>query len=158
MAGRIPKPTKIHLMNGNPSRLNLDDRIEPEPDVKIPECPRHLKGEARKEWNRISLELFKLGLISEIDVAALSAYCSAWADYVYSDKKIRRMKDEGYVFETSRGFRIQEPLFGIKNRSLEIMHKFLTEFGMTPASRSRLAVTGKKKTTDPLEELLAGVN
>jgi P27 family predicted phage terminase small subunit len=155
MVGRIPKPTKMHIMNGNPSRLNLDDRIEPEPDVKIPDCPRHLSKEAKKEWHRLSKELFAIGLISNVDRSAFAAYCQAYGRWVNSENKIKKTGD---VIEAPSGYPIQNPYLSVSNKAVEQMHKFLTEFGMTPASRTRLAVTGKKKTTDPLEELLAGVN
>ncbi len=36
---------------------------------------------------------------------------------------------------------MQAPFPPIRNRALEIMHKFLTEFGMTPAARSRISVS-----------------
>ena len=45
---------------------------------------------------------------------------------------------------TSNGNIIQNPLVGIANKSLELMHKYLTEFGMSPSSRTR--VSAKKKT------------
>ena len=55
--GRKPKPTKLHILNGNPSRLDLEEKIknEPIPQSIAPECPDWLLDEAKKEWNRLAL-------------------------------------------------------------------------------------------------------
>ena len=44
---------------------------------------------------------------------------------------------------------IQNPLVGIANRAMELMHKFLGEFGLTPSSRTRLQAPPAH--TDPSE-------
>ena len=41
---------------------------------------------------------------------------------------------------TSNGNIIQNPLVGIANKSLELMHKYLTEFGMSPSSRTQMCI------------------
>jgi P27 family predicted phage terminase small subunit len=45
---------------------------------------------------------------------------------------------------------------GIKHKAAEQMHKFLTEFGMTPASRSRIQVNRKPDNEDDMEKVLQG--
>ena len=42
----------------------------------------------------------------------------------------------------------------IANKSLEIMHRFLTEFGMTPSSRTRLHVTPSDDSSDEWDDFL----
>lgn len=153
--GTKPKPTKIHLLNGNPSLLNLDNRVEPEPDITIPDCPKHLIPAARREWKRISVELFAIGLISQVDRTALAIYCQAYGRWVEAEKKI---KQTGEVIKAPSGYPVLNPYLSIANRAYDIMYRFLVEFGMTPAARVRLAVPGRKKTIDPLEDILAGVN
>jgi hypothetical protein len=47
---------------------------------------------------------------------------------------------------------------GIANTSLDQMRKFLVEFGMTPASRSRLSVAdGDDKNEDAFETFMKGI-
>lgn len=93
MGARGPKPLpgNVHLLRGNPSkksRADLADGVQPE--VEIPNCPKHLLPEARKEWKRISPELEKLGLISKIDRPALALYCQAWAWLVWHESLLQR--------------------------------------------------------------------
>ena len=70
------------------------------------------------------------------DDAALAAYCQAFERFVEAERKIRQ---SGLLIKTTGGNVIQNPLVGVANRAMEIMHKFLTEFGLTPSSRTRVA-------------------
>lgn len=83
MAGRKPKPTRLHVIHGNPSkkRLNYD---EPQPDpVKNPSPPKHLDPIASYLWRVLCVELSELGILGRIDLKALERYCecySTWRD------------------------------------------------------------------------------
>lgn len=136
MPGRRPKPTALKVLEGNAGKRKLNSD-EPKP-AGIPTCPSHLSKEARKEWKRISKELVTCGLLTSVDRAALAAYCSAYARWVDAESKVQQ---HGLVVKSPSGFPIQNPYVGIANTALDHMRKFLIEFGMTPASRSRLQIT-----------------
>lgn len=92
--GPKPLPANVHLLRGNPSKLRLDElRGEVRPPVAIPPCPKHLLPAAKAEWKRIAKELESLGLISQIDRAALAAYCQAWGRWLQAEEAIRRQAD-----------------------------------------------------------------
>lgn len=151
MGQRGPKgtPAELHLLHGNPSKKKLgsllDDVVRPE--VAIPPCPGHLKEEARKEWKRITPHLQKLGLISHIDRAALAGYCDSWGDYVWACRRIEALNSEdkngeaGRIWDTPSGYKQISVVQQIKNRALEQCHKFLAEFGMSPAARARVSAS-----------------
>lgn len=112
----------------------------------MPEIPAHLSDEARAEWSRVAQELFILGILSQVDRVAFAAYCEAWADWVDACKKCAI---EGFtIVQPSTGNIVMNPHFNAKTRAAELMHKFLTEFGMTPASRTRINAPPKKKKKD----------
>src|SRR5690606_16722696 len=151
--GPPPKPTHLKLLAGNPGRKPLPPD-EPQPEVAEPKCPAHLKGEARREWKRIVPELLDLRVLSRVDRAALAAYCQAYARWVDAEEIIRR---EGLlvVYETKGGtlYQQQHPAVGIANEALRQMKGFLTEFGLTPASRTRVrSMKPKDGHSDPAEE------
>jgi P27 family predicted phage terminase small subunit len=76
------------------------------------------------------------GLLTSGDRAALAAYCSAWSRWVTAEERIQI---SGLVIIASKsGYPIPNPFVGIANTALDQMRKFLIEFGMTPASRSRI--------------------
>ena len=136
MRGRKPKPSALKELEGNPGKRAVNKK-EPKPEAGIPDCPDHLEGAARTEWNRITRQLKELGMISKIDRAALAICCTAWADYV---KACNKLKKEGEVIISENGGLYQNPWVAIKKRSMDQVLKFYAEFGMTPSSRSRVKV------------------
>lgn len=137
--GPKPLPANVHLLKGNPSKKTasqLRDSVSPE--VEIPTPPRHLKGEALKEWRRVSVELEKIGLISKIDRAALAIYCTAWGRYCEAETMLLMSGPNGMVSTTPNGFEVQSAWLNISNKAMEQCVKYLAEFGMSPASRSRV--------------------
>jgi P27 family predicted phage terminase small subunit len=153
---RGPKttPVPLQLVRGDPRNHGqgklaalLDETIRPA--VEIPDAPSSLSKEARAEWDRIAPHLAKLGLVSQIDRAALAAYCTAWGDYTWAENRIKQLNVEarkagdktgerGRIWDTPSGYKqISVPL-QIRNRAMEMMAKFLSEFGMSPAARSRV--------------------
>lgn len=143
--GPKPLPANVHMLRGNPSKLPFD-RLTDElrPPVEIPSCPPHLDEVARAEWRRISKELAKLGLIAKIDRAALASYCTAWSDYVWSSKRIAELNaddpsgERGRIWDTPSGYKQMSVPLQIRNRALELMHRSLAEFGMSPSARARV--------------------
>ena len=138
MAGRRPLPTALKLIQGNPGKRPIN-RDEPKPSG-IPTCPRFLKKEARTEWKRIAPRLANIGILTEIDRAALAGYCQAYGRWVEAEKKVL---EKGEVVKSVNGNIMQNPYLIIANKSMDHMRKFLVEFGMTPSSRSR--ITADKK-------------
>ncbi len=138
---RPTKPTVLKLVTGTarPGRLNPD---EPQTEVAIPTAPHHLSKHAGEEWKRIAPLLESMGLVSESDRSALAMYCQAWGDHVKAEYMIRK---QGHVITTTKGNVVQSPWVGISNTSKQIAHKFLVEFGLTPASRSKVSATPKKE-------------
>ena len=76
MRGRKPLPTALRLISGNPGKRPINGR-EPKPVISIPTCPAHLMPLAKTEWKRLARYLHDPGIISELDRAALAAYCQA---------------------------------------------------------------------------------
>ena len=137
--GPPKKPTSLKLIQGTfrKDRVSVN---EPRPKTAIPPVPEHLSDEAKAEYARVSQDLAQLGLLSRIDRAALAAYCECWADWVEATRFCSTTADgqSRKVVKTAAGNIVENPYFSIKKRSAELMHKFLTEFGMTPASRTSI--------------------
>lgn len=152
-AGRPRKPTTLKVLEGNPGKRPIN-KDEPKPIPVAPKCPAHLDPVARKEWRRISANLEPLGLLTQIDMAALAAYCQVYSRWVEAENQIRK---HGMLVKSPNGYPMQSPYLNIASKAVEQMKAFLTEFGMTPASRSRISVeeTNKKKSSK-LSGLLSG--
>jgi P27 family predicted phage terminase small subunit len=143
ITGRKPKPTQLKLVTSNPGKRTLN-RKEAKTKAATPAPPAHLTADAVEEWNRVATELFNLGILSEIDRAALAAYAMTYGRWVQAERAIARMaeKDQltgGLMIKTSNGNAIQNPLVGTANKAAADMMRYAAEFGMTPSARSRIS-------------------
>ena len=150
--GPRPLPTRLHILHGNPSKLNLKNRNEPQPEFGVPELPTILAGEALLEWHRITAELLALGLVTKVDRAALAAYCQAWGRWIEAEE---HLKNEPIVFKSPSGYPVLSPWWIIASKAMEQMRSFLTEFGLSPASRSRVHGVAPKPKLDGAKKFLS---
>lgn len=142
--GRKPKPTHLKLVTGNPGKRALAKR-EAKPPLSEPTPPPHLCDDAKVEWGRVIGTLVSCGLMTQIDRAALAAYCQAYGRWVQAERALARMSEKdpnthALMVKTINGNAIQNPLVGTANKALELMMKAAAEFGMTPSARSRIDV------------------
>ena len=153
MRGRKPKPTRLKMLTGNAGKRPLNGD-EPKPPQAIPKCPKHLGPEARKEWRRITKALAPLGLLTDIDRAALAGYCDAFGRW--AEASLGLQKHGMIVKGRMAGEPVRSPYLAIVNQSLEQMKAFLIEFGMTPSSRERLHIEKPRELDDFDRLLLSG--
>ncbi len=141
--GPPPKPTALKLLAGNPGHRPINGR-EPQPEICVPPCPRQLSPEAKKEWRRISKELMQLGLLTNIDRAALAGYCQTWGRWIEAEDRLR---EHGVIVKAPNGYPVQSPYLKVAESALKQMTRLLVEFGMSPSARSRITVTKPKDPT-----------
>lgn len=96
-----------------------------EPLRAIPDPPAALSAVARREWDRNAPLLHAQGLMAEDYRDALAFYCSTFSRWELL---------EAALVETP----LDDKLHASLNKVLELMRKFLAEFGLTPASRQRV--------------------
>jgi P27 family predicted phage terminase small subunit len=148
MAGRgfPPAPTAIKLLKGvQPKRINKREALLP---VDVPPMPEHLDEEATAEWRRMSTRLAEVGLLTQVDRTGLAAYCVLYSRWVAAELHVR---DEGMLLTSKKGYPVVNPYLRVAQETLAQLLKCLAEFGMTPASRSRIQV----ETPEPLSDLEA---
>ena len=142
MAGRPRKPTALKLLHGDfekdPQRQN---KREPIAKAGRPTCPRHLKGEARKEWTRVTKELADLTVLAKTDRAALQHYCETWE---LRSIALADVQKNGCFYTTidqgGNVIRKRNPADVAFLEYSRLCHKYLTEFGLTPSSRTRIQI------------------
>lgn len=138
MRGRRPKPTRLKVLTGNPGKRPLN-AAEPQPEISVPECPVELGPVAKREWDRLVGELAPLRILTNLDRAALAAYCGAYAMWAEATEAVQKY---GTMVKSPTGYPVQSPYVSIANRQAEIMMRIASEFGFTPASRSRISLPG----------------
>ncbi|HEX4381251.1 MAG TPA: phage terminase small subunit P27 family [Candidatus Acidoferrum sp.] len=166
--GRRPLPTAVKKIRGNPGKRPLNAQ-EPTPPTDDPIMPADLENNpiAAQEWRDIVPLLRTMKVIAATDGKALAAYCHCYARWVEAEEAIREhgilMKEavfggEGDAQEIIAYKFRKNPAISISERALLIMKSYLVEFGLTPASRSKLrsgSVAGQgEQTEDPFESYL----
>lgn len=132
--GRKPKPTAIRRQTGNPGKRGYNP-AEPVVPPGLPDCPGHLSNVAGEEWERIAGTLYEMGVLTTVDRAVLAAYCQAYGRWVEAEE---RMKETPAMLKTPSGYVQQSSWLSVANKQLELMGRFMSELGITPASRSRV--------------------
>lgn len=141
-SGRKPTPTALKLVKGNPGKRAMNKKeaavlpAEPTP-------PSFLSDEAKVEWGRVVGTLYKVGLMTELDRAALAAYCQAYGRWAQAEMALSRMAEAdpetmALTVSTSNGNAIQNPMVGIANKAKADMVRYALEFGMSPSARSKV--------------------
>ena len=155
MRGRKPKPTAVKILAGNPGKRPLNDS-EPRPPVpdSTPYAPRHLNAEAKKEWRRVLPIMMRIGLYTEIDRAAMAMLCQEWGRWVVAEREVQ---EKGEIVTSDKGYMYQNPWRHEANKAQEQMRRMMTEFGMTPSSRSRFNLPGEQEGPTLADQLFAMV-
>lgn len=155
MPGPPKKPTALRKLGARAHRKKDTNKNEPQPKLhkNVPEPPDFLDSSGKQEWVRMAPVLLGLGLLSDIDEVSLAAYCQHYAMWVKTTKRLQR---EGMVTRIEGKFPRLNPIISIQQRAQAEMRKWLLEFGMTPASRSRMSVAPPEEEIDPMEEFLKG--
>ena len=109
-------------------------------------CPQYLDREGRKEWQRIAPELRRLGLLKSADRVALAMYCSAVSLAIAAQREIT---DKGIILSGGR----KHPACNVWRDAAQIIRQFAAEFGMTPSSRSKVAVPPVEDRDNPFAEI-----
>jgi P27 family predicted phage terminase small subunit len=140
--GRKKTPTKIKEMQGT---LEKSRTIENEMVVdlvsKLPTAPDWLSEIGKKEFVKVTTQLFNLEMLYSVDLRLVEAYANEISLYLECEMKLRKENriDE---FQSSEGTvlrRQASPLVKMKNDALNNSLKLAAQFGLTPVARASIA-------------------
>lgn len=136
MRGRRPKPTAIKVLAGNPGRRPVN-KAEPHFHVpeRTPSPPAFLSDSAAEIWRDLGKLLRDAGLFTVVDQYALAMFCAVAARWMEAERKVEGL---GVVLIAESGNLYQNPWLHVANKAWGQMRQMLSEFGLTPAERSRL--------------------
>ena len=130
-------PTALALVRGNPSKHSLKVN-EPKPDISASEPPEYLPEIAKVEWRRVCPLLAAIGLMSNIDVEVLAAYCACVAD---EQQGMAMQSGKPTVVQTHNGNFVQSPYISIVRQARADKVRYAGELGMTPSSRAGMDIS-----------------
>ena len=149
MAGRRRKPTALKLVQGNAGHRPLP-KNEPKPEIASLAPPADMDEAALRYWAPIAAKLVAARILTEVDVDALVLYCDSCAAYQNAKEQIEKY---GPIVKAPSGYVQPSPYVAIKNKAWDQMKSMMGEFGMTPASRTRVNAAGSEESDNPFAEL-----
>lgn len=141
-------PTELKILRGNPGKRAIN-KNEPKPEIleeyPVPELLKKIKPKERsdiaiKEWNHLTGILKKQKVLTEADILALEGLCYEYAKYYYY-----AVHEEVQVQTSAKGYQALHPFVYQSDKSFEVVRKLLADFGLTPASRTKLGGMEEKE-------------
>lgn len=154
--GRKPKPTHLKRIEGNRGKRPLPQN-EPQPEAARPNKPRDLSGEGSRLWDAACDALEDMGVLTKADGPALRMMCETWARYFEARRIVNAYGSLTYENESDGGILIKKnPAVGIMENAERSLRSWFSEFGMTPAARSRVEKALEDGEEDSIEALFTG--
>lgn len=147
---RPRKPSNLKVVQGT----NRPHRNNKEPVVvtEVPDCPDYLGKEAKKYWEETARQLVNAGLIGLVDTALFSLHCDSYGRYVEISRKIDTL--DRMVSHSPNGMEMQSVWLQIRNKLHDQIIKTGTEFGLSPAARSKINLPAQsEKKSDGWESI-----
>lgn len=133
------KPVKLKLVQGTfrPDRAPSKE-ITPAPATWT-DPPRGLDLYARRCWRQYAPMLLRLGLLTEADFQAFVLLCQTWSRIERAQARLRAVYRQKPKVTIEAIDYIRKAEVSVEQASREL-RQLWSEFGMTPAARSRLDV------------------
>lgn len=148
MPGPRPKPTHLKLLQGNPGHRPLPEN-EPEPDGDLFAPPERMPARQQAIWRKCIADA-PPGLLKQLDTNVLERYCAAKASFDKANHEVDRL---GEVVNGPGNQPMQNPYLSIRNNSAKQMRACSDELGFSPAARTRVKVSPKKRQKSALGRL-----
>lgn len=113
----------------------------------VPDPPGILDDIGKTEWIRVCNELHKHGMLAEIDLNMLTAYCLEIMTY-FECKAIIKEKTYIYAIKDEKGkvkYLQQIPHVSIGNKALVNAMQLARNFFIMPAARTKIQLNNKPK-------------
>lgn len=158
--GRPKKPTQLKKLQGT-DRADRIIQNEFQPTIEISSTvPDSLNEWGSKLWVDLMDEYGKFDLISRVDVGSLMVLCNEFGRYCEADDLLKAQGLE--IIEdvyNSKGDivgqkKVVNPLIKVVSDAFKNYKSICTEFGLTPASRTKISAPPKEQQQDPLELLM----
>jgi P27 family predicted phage terminase small subunit len=154
VSGRKAVPTALRKATG---RLSWKEKTQgkavaaKEPKMRRArlDAPKWVSEKAREHWPRFAELVYSMGVLSQVDGGALEQLCEAYADFrnarAEMDKAVRTY---GSLFVEHENMKTgvtsirTHPSVAMMSDADRRVHRWMTDFGLTPSSRTRVQTIG----------------
>ena len=141
--GRKKLPTRVKVMTGT-YRKDRNNAAEPDyiSQIQLPDPPGYLSEIGKDEYYSTASELLALGILSKVSFKLFIGYCTQVAIYFDAIEKVH--KTGTVIISKSEDPKVN-PYVRVANDALGLMIRLAVEFGITPASSSKVSVKENKE-------------
>lgn len=139
-------------MQGTLEKSRIEDNEMIVPNViTMPSPPEFLNGYAIEFWNKVTNQLFEIGMLHDVDLELLVAYCMEMGVYyemaeILKAGRTEKIYNQKGILLGSRA----RPEVKIQRDSLMNATKLAIQFGFTPSARASLSMPEQPE-SDELE-------
>lgn len=148
------KPTHLRAVEGFPDKRPVNQN-EPMPDKGFHPAPDYFTDQEKDWYNDMCRELVKFGVMTLIDSRAVEMMTSAYSEY----RSLREcVQADGYTMTTTtmngEPTVKANPAVAMMSDAWRRFRGMATEFGMTPASRSKVNSTTATNGESAIDDLI----
>ena len=149
--GHNRKPSNLKVLHGTDQKSRMMEN-EPKPQpITVGDPPSGMDYYAKKMWNRLAPVLTGLDMITESDVETFTLICNTYGRYCRALKRLKRVEKQCDHIEEMDVIRKAE----VSVEKAEQAYRMLAiEFGLSPASRSRISVGNTAKDAESILDQL----
>jgi P27 family predicted phage terminase small subunit len=160
-SGRRRVPTALKTLHGG--RVRSGRAHEPTSIVGVPEMPAYLADDALAlaAWQRFAARLVDMRVLTRAHGEILAVLCETWASLERFHEEAAKMGRRAVLvtewLDAKGAIRhriIANPLMKLWRAERQLFAQLCGEFGLTPATASKVMTQGDADATDALETLL----
>lgn len=137
-----------HLTKKQQEEKKLQEQIIKTGTDQLEKPPTWLRDKvAKNEWERLVEQFKTLGIISNLDLNNLGAYCNAYSSYLEATKELKGQPlTIEYTNKADATNIIENPLIKIQMKYSDEMRKYSSLLGLTIDSRLKMATIKLQET------------
>lgn len=138
--GRVPQPARLRVLKGNGvDRDVAHKKVRPQPravSITVEASP-WLPPLAVEMWQRVVPELQRIGILGNVDLGVLEAFCMAYARW----RDCQAIVDvEGLLHTGDKGATVRHPAAVLGNQFSAEIRQLGVQLGLSPAARLRMTL------------------
>ena len=143
------KSAAMRLLQGNPGKRPLDLSTDVNFRVGAPAIPKDMKGVALAHWRSLVPVLIEGRVLTPADGSILELTCQAYAYMKMLQRECDKKKSIVYeqIGAAGQKTKRRHVEFDLLDRAERKYFRYLSEFGLTPATRTRVKAMPSAKTT-----------
>ena len=155
MGKRGPKPTPTAMLKLRGSWRGDINKNEPEAEVGIPECPKHLDGYAKDCWDELAPMLVNMKILTVADGKAFELLCTTFSNWKRSEEMLNKHGDVYPIRDSNNQVKYlqQSPYVAMARNFGKAFKDMLCEFGLTPSARSRVIASADNQSNKADERM-----